>query len=58
MDPLAIEYVPSSEIEVRVNQQYPLNMEIPIIEDAESPTEIPAETQGEIAIETKPTQLI
>ena len=41
-----------------MNQQYPSSTEIPIIEDVESPIEIPAEAQGEIAIETWPTQLI
>ena len=43
VEPLAIENVPFSKIEVRVNQQYPSNMAIPIIEDAESPTDIPAQ---------------
>ena len=33
-------------------------MSIPIIEDVESPTETSTETQGEIVIETQPTQLI
>ena len=58
VEPLAIEDVPSLVTEVRVNQQYPTSMTIPIIEDTESPTEISTETQGEIVIETQPTQLI
>ena len=57
-EPLAIEDVPSSVIEERMNHQYPSNTKIPIIEDAESPTKTPTETQGEIVIETQSTQLI
>ena len=58
MEPLAIEDVPSLVTEVRLNQQYPSNTTIPIIEDVESPTKTPIERQGEIVIETQPPQLI
>ena len=57
VEPLVIEYVPSSVTKERVNQQYPFNTTIPIIEDDESPIEIPKETQEETLIETHPTQL-
>ena len=56
VDPLVIGDVPSSADEVRMNQQHPFNITIPIIEDAKSPTEIPAKTQEETLIETHPTQ--
>ena len=58
MDPLASEDVPSSVTEARLNQYYPSNTTIPVIEDAESPTETSAETQRETFIETQPTQLV
>ena len=58
MEPLVIEDVPSSASEERMKQQYLSNTSIPIIEDAENPTEIPAETQEETSIDTQPTQLI
>ena len=58
VEPLSIEDVPYSVIEARMNHQYPSNTKIPIIEDVESPTKTPNETQGEIVIETHPTQLI
>ena len=58
MEPLVIEDVPSSVNEAKMNQQYPSNTTIPIIEDVESPTETPAETQRETFIKTKPTQLV
>ena len=57
VEPLVIEDVPYSMTDVRMNQQYRSNTTIPIIEDVESPTEIPAETQEETLIETHPTQL-
>ena len=47
VEPLAIEDVPSSVTEARMNQQYPSNTSIPIIKNAENPTEIPVETQEE-----------
>ena len=45
VEPLVIEDVPSSTSEEKMNQQYLSNAEIPIIEDIESPTETPSETQ-------------
>ena len=41
-----------------MNQQYLLYAVIPIIEDAENTTKIPAETQEETSIDTWPTQLV
>ena len=58
MDPLFIEDVPSSVTEERMNQKYPSNIAIPIIEDVEIPIETPVETQRETFIETHPTQLV
>ena len=55
---LVIEDVPSSVTEVRMNQHYPYNTSIPIIENVESPTKTLTKTQGETFIETQPTQLI
>ena len=55
---MVIEDVPSSASEERLNQQYLSNIEIPIIEDAENPTEILDETQEETSIDTEPTQLV
>ena len=57
-EPLAIEDVPSSVIEERMNHQYPSNTKIPIIEDVEIPTETLPETREEIVIKTEPTQLV
>ena len=58
MEPLVIEDVPSSGTETRMNHQFenPFNIEIPIIEDVEIPTQTPAEAQEETLIETQPTQ--
>ena len=53
--PLVIEDVPSSVTEARMNQQYPSNTSIPIIEDAENLTQILVETQEETIIETQAT---
>ena len=58
VEPLVIEDVPSSTSEERMNQQYLSNAAIPIIEDIENPTKIPAETQEERTIDTQPTQLV
>ena len=58
METLVIEDAPSSVSKERMNQQYSSHTSIPIIEDVEIPTETPAETHREIAIETQPTQLI
>ena len=58
VEPLAIEDVPSSVTEVRMNQQCPSKTTIPIIEDTKSPTETSGETQEEIVIKTQPRQLI
>ena len=55
VDPLVIEDVPSSVFEERMNQHYSSNVAIPIIEDAESPTETPTETHREKTIEIQPT---
>ena len=44
MEPLVIEDVPSSMREERMNQQYLSNIATPIIEDAEHPTNMLAET--------------
>ena len=58
MEPLVIEDVPSSVTEARMNQQYPSNTSIPIIENAENLTQILVETQEETLIETQATQLL
>ena len=58
MEPLIIEDVPSLINEVTINNQYPSNTKITIIENFETPTKTPDETQGEMVIETQPTQLI
>ena len=58
VEPLVIEDVPSSVCEERMNQQYLSNTATPIIEDAEHPTNMPAETQEDTFIDTQPTQLI
>ena len=55
---LVIEDVPSYVSKERMNQQYSSHIAVPIIEDVEIPTETPAKTQREIAIEMHPTQLI
>ena len=55
VEPLVIEDVPSSVTEARMNQQYPSNTSIPIIEDAENLTQILVETQEETIIETQAT---
>ena len=44
VEPLIIEDVPSSMCEERMNPQYLSNTVTPIIEDAEHPTNMPAET--------------
>ena len=56
VDPLVIGDVRYFTTEARLNQQHPFNTTVLTIEDAESPTEIPAETQEETLIETNPTQ--
>ena len=55
---MVIEDVPSFMCEERMNQQYLSNTATPIIEDAEHPTNMPAETQEDTFIDTHPTQLI
>ena len=58
VEPLVIEDVPYYVTEARMNQQYPSNTTIPIIEDDKIPIETPAEAQREPFIETQPTQLV
>ena len=58
MEPLVIEDVPYSVSEERMNQQYLSSAAIPIIEDAENPTETLDETQEETSVDTQPTQLV
>ena len=58
VEPLVIKDVPSSVSRERMYQQYSSHTTIPIIEDVEHPTETPAETHREIAIEMQPTQLM
>ena len=55
MEPIVIEDVPSSMNEARMNQQFENSVStiVPIIEDAETPTETHAETR----IETPSLQL-
>ena len=57
MEPLIIEDVPSPMHEEGVNPQY-LSNATPIIEDAEHPTNVLAETQNNTSSDTQPTQLI
>ena len=58
VEPLIIEDVPSSVHEEGMNPYYLSNASIPIIEDVENPTNMPAETKNNAFIDTQPIQLI
>ena len=55
MEPFIIEDVPSFVHEEGMNPQYLSNAVTPIIEDAEHPTNMIAETQKDTFIDTQPT---